>query len=97
MRPKGKPDLEMCFRIEIFKRLEESNAYFPVVWVEEYFRMRPTFPFRHGKPVSELSDELLLCQEVSLGWDEIECQQPLEVLKKVKQKIVELCDEVPSD
>lgn len=83
------PDLEWCFRVEIFKSLDRDGVYFPVVWLKEDFRIQFTSPLKDGKSESEASDVMLLYEEESWGWDEIEGHDPQEVLKKVKLKISE--------
>ncbi|MCF7958887.1 MAG: hypothetical protein K9M57_10610 [Phycisphaerae bacterium] len=87
LHPIGNPEMDIIFQVEVYESTEK-NTFFPVVWSKESYRMNPTFPLDKVNT----SDEMVLTEEESLGWDEISGKSPQEVLDKVIMKIKEWCD-----
>lgn len=90
--PKGNSEEQVIFRIEIVQDSDKAG-YYPMVWLKESYRLQPTFSQDDkGTLNGSISDETILKEEVSLGFDRIKGASVDEVLDKVLKSISELCD-----
>lgn len=60
--PCGNGD-EIRLRIELLRTLNPPFRIFARIWRKEFYRVRPTFPQKAGKPAEGLCDELILVED----------------------------------
>ena len=90
----GNEDDELCFVVEIYK-MNHSNIFYPIVFSLDHFRLFPTFQDYDNKRIDlsfslshkpnslKISDEALLCEEESFGFDEVKGTTIDDALKQV--------------
>jgi hypothetical protein len=59
----------LSFRVEFIRVTGRSKLVTARVWRKEFYRIRPTFPQKLGKPSIPPSDEVLLVEETSIFGD----------------------------
>ena len=87
LSPKGRPEDPVVVRV-----FQDETGFYPTVWFQESFRLRPTFPMgENGQPQDQTDVEQLFLQD-SLGFKELRADSIDAVLDNVLTRIGELFD-----